>query len=55
MNSKALIMIGLVVGSTLGSSAPSLWGAGGLSMASVLFGAMGGLLGIWAGFKISRR
>src|SRR5439155_12016611 len=28
MNSKSLIMIGLVVGSTLGSYVPTLWGAG---------------------------
>ena len=31
MNSKSLIMIGLVVGSTLGGCVPSLWGDGGLS------------------------
>lgn len=54
MNSKSLIMIGLVVGSTLGSCVPALWGAGGLSFASVLFGAIGGFLGIWAGYRISR-
>jgi hypothetical protein len=54
MNSKSLIMIGLVVGSTIGGCVPMLWGAGGLSIASVLFGAIGGLLGIWAGYKISR-
>ena len=54
MNSKALIMILMVVGSTLGSWLPSLWGAGGLSLSSVLFGAIGGVIGIWAGFKISR-
>jgi hypothetical protein len=54
MNAKSLIMIGLVAGSTLGSFLPSLWGAGGLSMSSVLFGAIGGVLGIWAGYRISR-
>lgn len=54
MNSKSLIMIGLVVGSTLGSYLPTLWGAGWLSIASVLTGGIGGLLGIWAGYKVSR-
>jgi len=54
MNSKSLIMIGLVVGSTLGSYIPTLWGAGWLSIASVLVGGIGGLLGIWAGYKVSR-
>ncbi len=55
MKSKTLIMIGLVVGSTLGGYVPTLWGDGGLSMASVLLGAVGGLAGIWAGFRLSRR
>ena len=54
MSSKSLIMIGLVVGSTLGSYVPRLWGAGWLSFASVFLGGLGGLLGIWAGYKISR-
>ena len=54
MNSKVLIMVGMVVGSTVGGCIPSLWGAGGLSMASVLMGAVGGLAGIWVGYKISR-
>jgi len=54
MKAKSLIMIGMVVGSTLGGYVPTLWGAGGLSLASVLFGGLGGLLGIWAGYKISR-
>ena len=54
MSPKSLITIGLIVGSTLGSCAPMLWGDGGLSMASVLFGGVGGLLGIWGGFRLSR-
>jgi len=54
MNAKALIMIGLVAGSTLGGYVPALWGAGGITLASVLFSGVGGLLGIWAGYKISR-
>jgi len=54
MNSKSLIMIGLVVGSIVGSYVPALWGAGWLSIASVLIGGIGGLLGIWAGYKVSR-
>jgi len=54
MNSKSLIMIGLVVGSALGSYAPMLWGAGWLSLSSVLLGGIGGLLGIWGGYRLSR-
>jgi len=54
MNARVLIMIGVVVGSTLGGYIPALWGAGGLTLASVFFGGVGGVLGIWAGYKISR-
>lgn len=54
MNAKALIMIGLVAGSALGGYVPALWGAGGFSMASVVLSGVGGLAGIWAGYKISR-
>jgi len=54
MNARVLIMIGVVVGSTLGGYIPALWGAGGLTLASVFFGGVGGGLGIWAGYKISR-
>jgi hypothetical protein len=54
MKAKTLIMIGMVVGSTIGGYVPALWGAGAFSLASVLLGAVGGLLGIWGGFKLSR-
>jgi hypothetical protein len=51
---KSLIWLGLFVGSTIGSLIPLLWGGSELSMSSVIFGAIGGLLGIWAGFRISQ-
>jgi uncharacterized membrane protein YeaQ/YmgE (transglycosylase-associated protein family) len=54
MKPKVMIMIGMVVGSTLGSWLPSLWGASWLSMTSLLLGTVGGFAGIWAGYKISR-
>ncbi|MFH1170953.1 MAG: hypothetical protein V1778_00210 [bacterium] len=51
MNTKSCVMAGLVIGSTLGSLLPDLWGAGWLSLTSVLFSGLGGLVGIWLGFK----
>jgi hypothetical protein len=51
---KSLITIGLIVGSTLGGVVPMLWGDGGLSMSSVFLGGIGGLLGIWGGYRLSR-
>jgi hypothetical protein len=54
MNAKALIMIGMAVGSTLGGFVPTLWGADWFSMASIAGGAIGGFAGIYAGYKLSR-
>ena len=53
MNSKALIWIGMIVGSTVGSIIPSLWGAGMFSFSSLILGSIGALIGIYIGFKLS--
>jgi hypothetical protein len=53
MESRALIWIGLFVGSTIGGFIPALWGAGVFSFSSILLSAIGGIAGIWAGFKLS--
>ena len=53
MGPKPLIWIFMIIGSTLGSYIPTLWGAGFLSTWSVILSAAGGLLGIWLGFKLS--
>lgn len=52
-NSKPLIWIGLFIGSTIGSFIPDLWGAGILSFSSILLSGIGGILGIYVGFKLS--
>ncbi len=44
----------MFIGSTLGGSVPLLWGSGFLSGSSILFSALGGLAGIYAGFKIGQ-
>ena len=54
MRSKSLMMIFMVVGSTLGSWLPSLWGASWMSFTSVLLSGVGGIVGIWAGYRLSR-
>lgn len=52
MGTKSLVWIGLFIGSTIGSYLPTLWGQGYFSLWSIILSAVGGLLGIWAGFKI---
>jgi uncharacterized membrane protein YeaQ/YmgE (transglycosylase-associated protein family) len=44
----------MFVGSTIGGFIPSLWGDNFLSMSSVFLTAVGGMIGIWIGFKISQ-
>lgn len=53
MNSKSIIWIFMAIGSAIGGYIPTLWGAGFLSISSVLLTALGGMLGIWLGFKLS--
>ena len=53
MSHKSMLMIGMAVGSTLGSAVPMLWGAGWLSFSSVLFTFLGGLAGIWLAFRLT--
>jgi hypothetical protein len=49
-----LIWIGLSIGSTLGSYLPTIWGAGVFSFASLFGSALGGILGIWLGYKMGQ-
>lgn len=53
MNSKSMIWMGMFIGSSIGSFVPMMWGASVLSLSSVFFSAIGGVLGIWLGFKLS--
>jgi hypothetical protein len=54
MDSKSLVWIGMFAGSAIGSYIPTLWGDGFLTFSSVFFSAVGGVIGIWIGFKISK-
>jgi len=54
MNPKSLIWIGCAIGSAAGSYLPLLWGAGLVSVSSVFWGTVGGVVGIILGFKLSK-
>lgn len=43
----------MLIGSAIGGYIPVLWGDSFLSLSSVILTAVGGILGIWLGFKIS--
>ena len=52
MERSRLIWIGLFVGSAVGGYVPALWGAGMLSFSSVIGSAIGGVAGIWLGYRL---
>jgi len=52
--SKTLIWIGVLVGSASGGWVPTLWGAGFVSLSSVVGSFVGALLGLWAAVQLSR-
>lgn len=50
--SKGLIWMGMFVGSFIGGVIPAIWD-GGL-MAYTFWSTVGGIAGIWAGFKLAK-
>jgi hypothetical protein len=52
MSRKTLVWFGLFVGSTIGSFIPALWGSDIFSFSSIFLSTLGGLAGIWIGFKL---
>jgi hypothetical protein len=53
MSAKGVVMLGMFIGSTAGSYIPILFGASFLSMASLIGSAIGGILGIYIGYKLT--
>ncbi|MGA3292074.1 MAG: hypothetical protein ABSC49_02960 [Candidatus Microgenomates bacterium] len=49
--SKTLVYVGAISGSILGGLIPMIWGAGFLSMSSLIFSTLGALLGIYLVIK----
>ncbi|CAN5712561.1 hypothetical protein BH11PAT2_BH11PAT2_08890 [soil metagenome] len=50
---KQIVWIGLLVGSTIGGFIPDLWGAGLFTFSSIILSAVGGMIGIYIGWKIA--
>jgi hypothetical protein len=50
---RARIWLGVFIGSTIGGLIPGLWGANFFSYSSILLSAVGGLTGLWLGYKMS--
>lgn len=54
MDSKRVIWMGATVGSVVGGFVPSLWHASMFSMWGLVFSTVGGIAGIWLGWRITR-
>lgn len=44
----------MIIGSSIGSFIPTLWGDDFISFTSVILTAVGGIIGIYIGFKLSK-
>lgn len=44
----------MTIGTFVGAYVPLLWGDSSFSMSSVIFSAIGGVGGIWLGYKLGR-
>jgi len=51
---KLFVGLGMIVGSIAGGYIPVLFGAGFFSLSSIITSAIGGLLGIYIGYKIGQ-
>ncbi|MEH1852891.1 MAG: hypothetical protein V7L11_14780 [Nostoc sp.] len=51
---KLLIGIGMFLGTTIGSYIPILWGGSLLSITSILWSVIGGIVGILIAYRVSK-
>jgi hypothetical protein len=50
---KKLVMLGMVIGSTIGGFVPTLFGVDSFSFITLFGTLIGGVLGIWAAMRLS--
>jgi hypothetical protein len=50
---RSVIGLSALFGTVVGSYVPVLWGASSFSLVSLLFGAAGGVAGVWLGARLS--
>ena len=53
MSRRFLILLGMTVGSLIGGYVPLLFGVELLSFTSIIFNAVGGIIGIWITYKLT--
>jgi hypothetical protein len=54
MNMKTFIWGGMFIGTGIGGALPLLWGASAFSFTAVILTFVGGILGIWIGYRLAK-
>jgi hypothetical protein len=54
MDSKKIVWLFMTIGLFVGGFIPVLWGGSEFSFSSIILSGVGGIIGIWFGFKLSR-
>lgn len=54
MSAKSIVMLCFTIGSAVGSYIPVLFGGSSFSYISIITGAIGGVIGIYVGWQISK-
>ena len=50
---QRIVWIFVGVGMTVGGFVPALWGGSALGLASLVFGTLGGVVGLWLAAKLT--
>ena len=54
MSNRSLYLLGAGIGGTAGGFLPALWGASDFSGWAILLSMVGGFVGLWVAYKISK-
>ena len=53
--SRKFIWAGFILGSSIGGMVPLIWGDDLISIWGIVMSTLGGIAGIWAGYRVSQR
>jgi lipoprotein signal peptidase len=54
MDRKKIIWFFMIIGGAVGNYLPLIWGGSSFSFASIILGMIGGIVGIFIGFKLGQ-
>jgi uncharacterized membrane protein YeaQ/YmgE (transglycosylase-associated protein family) len=51
---KTSLVLGLIIGTAIGSLTPGLWGADFVSLSSLIWGGIGAVIGLYVSHRLSQ-